>query len=108
MHHSHGQLQATCGVSCRAPEQADVDFGFRGSHTDVWGFATTMLHLATGQLPYNGLSQFQIMTAMIKKKPPSVSKDLPGWLQHLLKRCLSFDLAERPSVAQVLQVSQNM
>ena len=108
MHRWHGQLQATCGASCRAPEQADADFGPRGSHTDVWGFATTILHLATGQLPYNGLSQFQIMTAMIKKKPPSVPEALPGWLQHLLRQCLSFNVAERPSVAQVLQVSQDM
>lgn len=92
-------------ASYRAPEQTDSDFGPRGSYTDVWGFATTILHLATGQLPYSGLSQFQIMTAMIKKRPPFVSESLPEGLQSLLKQCLNFDIAQRPSVAQLSQVS---
>ena len=89
----------------RAPEQTDSDFGSRGSHTDVWGFATTVLHLATGQLPYQGLTSHQMLTAMIKRRPPAVPATLPEWMRHLLESCLSFDIAGRPSVADLLQVS---
>ena len=89
----------------RAPEQADAEFGPRGSHTDMWGFGTTLLHLATGQLPYQGLTPFQIMRAMDKKRSPDVPDTLPGWLQQLLKQCLTFDVAARPSAAQLLQVT---
>ena len=64
----------------RAPEQADAEFGDKGTHTDVWGFASSMLHLATGQLPYAGLTQVQMLTAMVKQRPPAVPDTLPAWL----------------------------
>ena len=66
---------------CRAPEQVDADFGLRGTHTDVWGFATCTLHLATGQLPYLGLSEIQIVSAMLKRRLPSMPASLPTWLR---------------------------
>ena len=97
-------------VSCfayRAPEQTGEGFGRKGSHTDVWGFATTVLHLATGQLPYQGLTQHQMLTAMIKKRAPTVADTLPARLQQLLKQCLQFDTNKRPSVPALLQLSQH-
>ena len=88
----------------RAPEQVDAELGLRGTHTDVWGFATCMLHLATGQLPYQGLTPWQIGSAMHKERLPDVPTTLPGWLQLAFKQCLIFDTAARTSVAQLLQV----
>ena len=82
----------------RAPEQTNYEYGPRGRYTDVWGFATTVLHLATGQLPYHGLTQNQLLTAMIERRPSTVPDSLPEWLQQLLKQCLQFDSAKRPSV----------
>ena len=78
--------------------------GLRGSHTDVWGFATTVLHLATGHLPYPGLTHWQIMFAMSNRHLPEVPSSLPEWLQEALRSCLSFDTAARTSVSQLLQV----
>lgn len=89
---------------CRAPEQADAEFGVRGPHSDVWGFAATMLHLTTGEQPYKGLTAVQLLTAMIKGRPPSVPDALPPWLQPLLQQCFSFDVTKRPPVLQLLQV----
>ena len=90
--------------ACRAPEQVNAEFGLRGSHTDVWGFATTVLHLATGHLPYQGLTHLQIMFAMSKGRTPEVPPSLPMWLQQALNSCLSFNTAARPSVSQLRQV----
>ena len=89
---------------CRAPEQADAEFGSRGRHTDAWGIAACILHLATGQQPYLGLSMFQMVSAMLKSRPPDVPNSLPEWLQQVLKQCFSFDAAKRPSVSQLLKV----
>ena len=89
----------------RAPEQTDAEFGPRGTHTDVWGFASTVIHLATGQLPYSGLTPLQILGAMLRRRPPAVATTLPAWLQQTLQQCLSFDAAARPSLLQLLQVS---
>ena len=90
--------------ACRAPEQADADFGIRGPHSDVWGYAATLLHLASGQLPYADLSQMQMLSAMYKRRPPDVPVSLPAWLRKMLQQCLSFDTAARPSVADLLEV----
>ena len=90
--------------ACRAPEQADADLGARGPHSDVWGFAAIMLHLATGELPYKDLTFVQVVRAMMKGTPPSVPDTLPPWLQPLLKQCFSFDVTKRPPVPQLLQV----
>lgn len=89
----------------RAPEQTDAEFGTRGTHTDVWGFAATVLHLASGQLPYNGLSPYQIMGAMMRQRSPAITDALPPWLQQILLQCFSFDVAARPSMLQLLQAS---
>ncbi len=82
----------------------DKEFGLRGSHTDVWGFATTVLHLATGHLPYQGLTHLQIMFAMSNRRLPEVPSSLPEWLREALSACLTFDIAARPSVSQLHQV----
>ena len=92
-------------IPCRAPEQTDATSGCQGSHTDVWGFAATVLHMATGQLPYHGLTPHQVLASMIKQCPPAVPDVNPRWLQQLFKQCFAFDVAARPTVAQLLQVS---
>ena len=88
----------------RAPEQVDAEFGLRGTHTDVWGFATCILHLATGQLPYQGLTHTQMVSAMLKQRAPEVPTSLPDWLQQALRQALTFDTAARPSVALLHKV----
>ena len=90
--------------ACRAPEQVDAEFGCLGTHTDVWGFATCILHLATGQLPYQDLNQIQMVSAMLKGRALEVSTNLPDWLQHVLRQALTFDAAARPSVAMLHKV----
>lgn len=91
---------------CRAPEQVDSEFGRPGPHTDVWGFAACLLHLAPAQLPYPHLTHHQLASAMIRRRPPEVPDTLPPWLQLVLQQCFSFDTLARPSVAHLLQVCQ--
>ena len=62
--------------------------------------------MATGQLTYHGLTQHQMLTAMIKRRPPTVSDTRPAWLQQLLRQCLQFDGTKRPLVTSLLEASQ--
>ncbi len=96
------------GNACRAPEQADAEFGVRGPHTDMWGFAACVLHLATGQQPYHALTHLQLVSAMLKRKLPEVPNGLPSWLQQALQQCLSFDPAARPSASRLQQVGSHV
>ena len=73
-------------------------------HTDVWGFAACIVHIFSGQQPYPGLSQLQIVSAMLKGRPPVIPSAFPEWLQQILKQCFSFDATARPSVLQLHQV----
>lgn len=50
----------------------------------------------------------QIVGAMTKRPPPAVPDTLPTWLHNILRQCLSFDAAARPSVLQLLQVSMRV
>ena len=88
----------------RAPEQVDADFHARGHHTDVWGFAACVLHLATGRLPYHGLGMVQIASAMTRGRSPDVPTSLPVWLRQILVDCLQLDVTARPSLLQLRQV----
>ena len=92
------------GDGCRAPEQVDPDFGKQGTHTDVWGFAACMLHLATNQMPYHDLTMVQMVSAMVKQRAPKPPGGWPAGLQQALGQCFSFDAASRPSVPQLQQV----
>ena len=95
----------TCLCALKQGSRAgDADRGPRGSHTDIWGFATCVLHLATGQLPYKSLTHNQTLSALLKSRMPEVPSSLPAWLQQALKHCLSFDAAARPTVAHLRQV----
>ena len=82
-----------------------AEYAHSGTHTDVWGFAACILHLATGQLPYQGSNPTQI-ASMMPKFLPEVPASLPEWLQQTLKQCFSVNTAARPSVAHLLQVNQ--
>ena len=95
-------------IARRAPEQADAEFGMRGPHTDMWGFGACVLHLATGQQPYPGLTQLQLVSAMLKRKPPEVPNSLPSWLRQALQQCLSFEPAARPSASRLQQVGRHV
>lgn len=66
---------------CRAPEQTNADFGVRGPHTDVWSFATCVLHLATGQFPYKDLTPVQMLSVLLQGKAPAVPDSLQNGLQ---------------------------
>lgn len=87
-------LRWCCG--CRAPEQADADFGSRVTQTDVSGFAACILHVASGDIPYKQLSMMQMISA-----PEATGR---AKLRQLLTQCLDFDPAARASAMHILEV----
>ena len=41
---------------------------------------------------------------MVKRRSPEVPATVPSWMRQALQQCFSFDLAARPSVADLYQV----
>ncbi|KAL3162219.1 hypothetical protein ABBQ32_009923 [Trebouxia sp. C0010 RCD-2024] len=62
---------------------------------------------ACQRLPYQGKTLPQMVSAMLKRRSLEVPASMPAWLQQVLQRCLSFDIAARPSVANLHQVLQD-
>lgn len=70
--------------------------------TDVWAFAASMLHAASGRLPYETGNVFQIVAAHRDRRVPDVAgAALPYVLKELLSRCLTFDAPRRPTAFEV-------
>jgi eukaryotic-like serine/threonine-protein kinase len=92
-----------------APEQgisADAD-GARvhiADRSDVWALAATLLEAWSGARPYGSLTPQQIFVKHCSRAPPPLdvsARPLPPPLQRVLARCLDFDVAARPSAAEL-------
>ena len=74
--------------------------------SDVWSLGISVIEMAEGKNPYDGLTSTKIMEALLNKSPPSFFSS--GWSNDLVdfvKRCLVKDVNERASVEALLKVS---
>jgi tetratricopeptide (TPR) repeat protein len=79
-----------------APEQArgeEVD-----GRTDIYALGLMMFEMLTGQRPFRSGSAEEILAARMTGRPQRVADmpvSVPGWLEHVIERCLAHDRAER-------------
>jgi serine/threonine protein kinase len=91
-------------MPCRAPEQFTP--GHRPTNkVDIWGFASTLLHMLTGAPPWAHDTLLQICTAVgVAKQAPPLPEGLPQQLEALLRGCFEADPARRPTAGAILKV----
>ncbi|KAF6257707.1 kinase-like domain-containing protein [Scenedesmus sp. NREL 46B-D3] len=71
---------------------------------DLWAWACTVLHMATGSAPFANLRESQIvMHVGVSKRPPAIPGSLPEPLRQLLAKCLTVEASQRPSAKEALQ-----
>jgi serine/threonine protein kinase/tetratricopeptide (TPR) repeat protein len=73
--------------------------------TDVFSFGVILYEMATGVRPFRGETQPALMSSILRDAPAplSVSRtDLPGHLEHVVRRCLEKAPAERYASASDL------
>lgn len=81
-----------------------------GSHpltpaADMWAWACTVIHMATGAPPFANLGQMQVCNVVgMQQRSPPVPTHLPVELQGLLQHCLQVDRSLRPTAKEALQV----
>jgi eukaryotic-like serine/threonine-protein kinase len=82
-----GQIVGT--PSYMSPEQAqgkDVD-----ERSDIFSFGVVMFEALTGERPFKGGSNAEVVSNVLKSDPPSISgirPELPAVLEKLIDRCL--------------------
>ncbi|KAF6253266.1 hypothetical protein COO60DRAFT_434274 [Scenedesmus sp. NREL 46B-D3] len=91
-----------------APEQFTP--GHRPTNkVDIWGFASTLLHMLTGAPPWAHDTLLQICTAVgVAQQAPPLPQGLPQQLEALLRGCFEPDPARRPTAGAVLKALQAM
>src|SRR5271168_1481270 len=71
--------------------------------TDIFSLGVMLHEMATGQRPFEGNSSAELVSAILRDTPPSVTdlrSDLPGDLARIIRRCLEKDPRHRLQTAR--------
>lgn len=90
-------------VRYMAPEVFD---GKSDLKSDVWAVGIMVIEMAEGKHPYEGYSPEEIQERTRSRQLPSFSSSaVPSECVEFVKECLKWDVAERASVCDLLQVT---
>lgn len=88
---SLGGLTGT--LSYMAPE---ILRGGEGDHrSDLWAFGVVLYEVASGQLPFQGRTTFEVSSAILREPPPPLPSRIPPSLWSIIQRCLAKEPAQR-------------
>ncbi|HLW88718.1 MAG TPA: protein kinase [Terriglobales bacterium] len=71
--------------------------------TDIFSLGVLLHEMATGRRPFDGNSSAELVSAILRDTPPSVTDvrpDLPGDLARIVRRCLEKDPRHRVQTAR--------
>ena len=91
---SEGQVFGT--VAYMSPEQARG--GTVDARSDVFSLGVVLFELLTGERPFKGASAADMISSILRDRPPSVTEgrgELPPHLARILRRCLEKDPRDR-------------
>jgi TolB-like protein len=99
---SHTQLGVVMGTPAyMSPEQTS---GRPLDHrTDIFSMGVLLHEMATGRRPFEGTSSAELVSAILRDTPPSVTDlrpDLPRDLARIVRRCLEKDPRHRVQTAR--------
>ncbi|XP_054798963.1 E3 ubiquitin-protein ligase KEG isoform X2 [Prosopis cineraria] len=89
-----------------APEQWQPEVrGPISFETDSWGFGCTIVEMLTSNQPWHGRSVGEIYQLVVRKhEKPLIPSGLPSSIENILSGCFEYDLRNRPSMMDILNV----
>jgi serine/threonine protein kinase len=85
-----------------APEM--IQEGDRSGPVDVYSFGMTVWTFVTGAVPFPGLTQFAMGTAVVQGKRPTLPSDLPAAMQDLISSCWCDNSSIRPTFRDIVRL----
>ena len=65
------------------------------ARSDIWALGVVLYEMATGRLPFQGRSQFDLTAAILRSAPDPFPATVPAVLRAIILRCLAKEPAQR-------------
>jgi len=65
------------------------------ARSDIWALGIILHEMTTGGRPFNGRTEFELSSQILREAPPPLAAHVPAGLSATVARCLMKDAAER-------------
>lgn len=88
-------------INWMAPEILD-DNPHYGLEVDIWSLGITAIELATGEVPYSNMTQFETLKSIKENEPPKLEGKFSDEFKDFVESWLVKDPSKRPLVGDLL------
>jgi serine/threonine protein kinase len=86
-----------------APELFE-EHGSASFASDVYSFGITLYELVTGEIPFESMTEAQVIMAVMQGKRPTIPAQCDVRLVKLIEMCWQHNAQQRPSTEEIIQI----